>query len=65
MRLVPQESSEGSEIDVDEDDEDEADEEENGDREDEDSLEVPIPKMSRPSRGPRQPELLDESDNDF
>uniref|UniRef100_A0A3B3RXL8 Clusterin associated protein 1 n=1 Tax=Paramormyrops kingsleyae TaxID=1676925 RepID=A0A3B3RXL8_9TELE len=60
------ESSEDSEIDVDEDDEDEADGEENGDREDDnDSLEVPIPKMPRPSRGPRQPELLDESDNDF
>ncbi|XP_048869724.1 clusterin-associated protein 1 homolog isoform X5 [Brienomyrus brachyistius] len=61
-----EESSEDSEIDVDEDDEDEADGEENGDREDDnDSLEVPIPKMPRPSRGPRQPELLDESDNDF
>ncbi|KAM3876054.1 clusterin-associated protein 1 homolog [Diretmus argenteus] len=56
---------EDSEIDVDEDDEeDEEGEEENKDLE-EDSLEGPVSKATRPSRGGVRPPLLEESDNDF
>ncbi|KAL4617914.1 clusterin-associated protein 1 isoform X1 [Arapaima gigas] len=59
-----EETSEESEIDVDDDDDDD-EEEENGDPEDDDSLEVPIPRALQPSHGPRRPELIEESDNDF
>lgn len=58
--------TEDSEIDVDEDDEedDEGEEEESKDLEDE-SLEDPISRRPRPSRGGMRPPLLEESDNDF
>uniref|UniRef100_A0A3P8R604 Clusterin associated protein 1 n=1 Tax=Astatotilapia calliptera TaxID=8154 RepID=A0A3P8R604_ASTCA len=58
--------TEDSEIDVDEDDEedDEGEEEESKDLEDE-SLEDPISRGPRPSRGGMRPPLLEESDNDF
>ncbi|XP_029988784.1 clusterin-associated protein 1 homolog isoform X2 [Sphaeramia orbicularis] len=57
-----------SEIDVDEDDEEdeegEEDEEESKDLED-DSLEGPMSRAARPSKGGLRPPLLEESDNDF
>ncbi|XP_059197901.1 clusterin-associated protein 1 homolog [Centropristis striata] len=58
--------TEDSEIDVDEDDEedDEGEEEESKDLE-EDSLEGPVPRGARPSKGGLRPPLLEESDNDF
>ncbi|XP_044056535.1 clusterin-associated protein 1 homolog isoform X1 [Siniperca chuatsi] len=58
--------TEDSEIDVDEDDEEdeEGEEEESKDLED-DSLEGPVSKGARPSRGGMRPPLLEESDNDF
>ncbi|XP_063351334.1 clusterin-associated protein 1 homolog isoform X1 [Pelmatolapia mariae] len=58
--------TEDSEIDVDEDDEedDEGEEEESKDLEDE-SLDDPISRGPRPSRGGMRPPLLEESDNDF
>ncbi|KAM4738743.1 clusterin-associated protein 1 homolog isoform 2-T2 [Anableps anableps] len=52
-----------SEIDADEDDE-EGEEEESRDLED-DSLEVPLSRNNRPSRGGARPPLLEESDDDF
>ncbi|XP_026179375.1 clusterin-associated protein 1 homolog [Mastacembelus armatus] len=58
--------TEDSEIDVDDDDEDdeEGEEEEGKDLED-DSLEDPLSRGTRPSRGGLRPPLLEESDNDF
>ncbi|KAK1897654.1 Clusterin-associated protein 1 like [Dissostichus eleginoides] len=58
--------TEDSEIDVDEDDEedDEGEEEESKDLED-DSLEGPVSRGVRPSKGVIRPPLLEESDNDF
>ncbi|XP_044216721.1 clusterin-associated protein 1 homolog isoform X1 [Thunnus albacares] len=60
--------TEDSEIDVDEDDDDEedeeGDEEESKDLED-DSLEGPVSRGTRPTRGGIRPPLLEESDNDF
>uniref|UniRef100_UPI0037E896C9 clusterin-associated protein 1 homolog n=1 Tax=Semicossyphus pulcher TaxID=241346 RepID=UPI0037E896C9 len=60
--------TEDSEIDVDEDDEEdeegEEEEEESKDLED-DSLEGPMSRGTRPSRGGLGPPLLEESDNDF
>ncbi|KAI3368659.1 hypothetical protein L3Q82_025661 [Scortum barcoo] len=58
--------TEDSEIDVDEDDEEdeEGEEEESKDLED-DSLEGPVSRGARPSRGGMRPPLLEESDNDF
>ncbi|KAK9519463.1 hypothetical protein VZT92_022191 [Zoarces viviparus] len=57
--------TEDSEIDVDEDDEeDEGEEEESKDLED-DSLEGPVSRGARPSKGGMRPTLLEESDNDF
>lgn len=60
--------TEDSEIDVDEDDEEdeegEEEEEESKDLED-DSLEGPVSRGARPSRGGMRPPLLEESDNDF
>ena len=59
--------TEDSEIDVDEDDDEEdeeGDEEENKDLED-DSLEGPVSRGTRPTRGGVRPPLLEESDNDF
>ncbi|XP_070764341.1 clusterin-associated protein 1 homolog [Enoplosus armatus] len=58
--------TEDSEIDVDEDDEEdeEGEEEESKDLED-DSLEGPVSRGARPSRGGIRPPLLEESDNDF
>ncbi|XP_041646504.1 clusterin-associated protein 1 homolog isoform X2 [Cheilinus undulatus] len=56
-----------SEIDVDEDDEEDEEgeeEEESKDLED-DSLEGPVSRGARPSRGGMRPPLLEESDNDF
>ncbi|XP_035508523.1 clusterin-associated protein 1 homolog [Morone saxatilis] len=60
--------TEDSEIDVDEDDEEdeegEEEEEESKDLED-DSLEGPVSRGARPSRGGLRPPVLEESDNDF
>ncbi|XP_031163340.1 clusterin-associated protein 1 homolog isoform X2 [Sander lucioperca] len=58
--------TEDSEIDVDEDDEDddEGEEEEGKDLED-NSLEGPVSRGARPSKGGMRPPLLEESDNDF
>ncbi|XP_023282245.1 clusterin-associated protein 1 isoform X1 [Seriola lalandi dorsalis] len=59
--------TEDSEIDVDEEDDeedDEGDEEESKDLED-DSLEDPMSRGTRPTRGGMKPPLLEESDNDF
>lgn len=61
--------TEDSEIDVDEDDEEEEEgeedeEEESKDLEDE-SVEGPVSRGARPSRGGIRPPLLEESDNDF
>ncbi|KAK5869754.1 hypothetical protein PBY51_024448 [Eleginops maclovinus] len=58
--------TEDSEIDVDEEDEedDEGEEEESKDLED-DSLEGPVSRGARPSKGVMRPPLLEESDNDF
>ncbi|XP_041791365.1 clusterin-associated protein 1 homolog [Chelmon rostratus] len=58
--------TEDSEIDVDEDDEEdeEGEEGESKDLED-DSLEGPVSRGARPSRGGMRPPLLEESDNDF
>ncbi|XP_040895858.1 clusterin-associated protein 1 homolog [Toxotes jaculatrix] len=58
--------TEDSEIDVDEDDEEdeEGEEEESKDLED-DSLEGPVSRGARPSRGGMRPPLSEESDNDF
>ena len=58
--------TEDSEIDVDEDDEEdeEGEEEESKDLED-DSLEGPVSRGARPSRGGMRPPLMEESDNDF
>uniref|UniRef100_A0A3B4TWN9 Clusterin associated protein 1 n=1 Tax=Seriola dumerili TaxID=41447 RepID=A0A3B4TWN9_SERDU len=59
--------TEDSEIDVDEEDDEEdeeGDEEESKDLED-DSLEGPMSRGTRPTRGGMKPPLLEESDNDF
>lgn len=52
-----------SEIDADEDDE-EDEEDESRDLED-NSLDVPLTRSNRPSRGGVRPPLLEESDDDF
>ncbi|XP_041863287.1 clusterin-associated protein 1 homolog [Melanotaenia boesemani] len=58
--------TEDSEIDVDEDDEeDEEGVEEEGKDLDDDSLDGPLSRSNRPSRGGMRPPLLEESDNDF
>lgn len=59
--------TEDSEIDVDEDDEedDEGEEEEESKDLEDDSLEGPVSRGARPSRGGLRPPLLEESDNDF
>ncbi|KAM4549378.1 clusterin-associated protein 1 homolog [Odontesthes bonariensis] len=58
--------TEDSEIDVDEDDEeDEEGEEQEGKDLEDDSLEGPLSRSNRPSRGGMKPALMEESDNDF
>ncbi|XP_072245396.1 clusterin-associated protein 1 homolog [Leuresthes tenuis] len=58
--------TEDSEIDVDEDDEeDEEGEEQEGKDLEDDSLEGPLSRSNRPSRGGMKPTLMEESDNDF
>ncbi|XP_033937713.1 clusterin-associated protein 1 homolog [Pseudochaenichthys georgianus] len=56
--------TEDSEIDVDDEEDDEGEEEESKDLED-DSLEGPVSRGVRPSKGVIRPPLLEESDNDF
>ncbi|KAM9763069.1 clusterin-associated protein 1 homolog isoform 2-T2 [Menidia menidia] len=57
--------TEDSEIDVDEDDEEEEGEEEESKDLEDDSLEGPLSRSTRPSRGGMKPPLMEESDNDF
>ncbi|CAN9500951.1 unnamed protein product [Ophioblennius macclurei] len=57
--------SEDSEIDVDEDDEEDEEGEEEGKDLEDDSLEGPVSRGNRSSRGGMRPPLLEESDNDF
>ncbi|XP_076583431.1 clusterin-associated protein 1 homolog [Chaetodon auriga] len=58
--------TEDSEIDVDEDDEEDEDGEEGESKDlEDDSLEGPVSRGARPSRGGMGPPLLEESDNDF
>lgn len=51
--------------DDEEDEEGEEEEEEESKDLEEDSLEGPVPRGARPSRGGTRPPLLEESDNDF
>lgn len=63
MQGVDSDETDDSEIDADEDDE-EDEEDESRDLED-DSLDVPLTRSNRPSRGGVRPPLLEESDDDF